>query len=284
MSAHDAEPMVDVNLPNDYTVHLSQAARRGDQILYFTSMIGIRPGQRFLIGNPPVIEIIQVERLGSIILGATLCHNQPMGAPCRHIRDDSGVVEPDTGPDDGMPALPAGYEVARSNKDRKFDLPHPMPATRKQIPEFHMYLVENVIMSNGGVNGERETYFLNEVLLCLDPTDERWARVPADMLVVDGWLRMKIMAFIEKGGDFHLLREVKGVRHAWFVDNKKVITGRRLLAIFYNSLRRSSSRQMNLNNIQHLMELSYYSYLDKYMEEFIEEFNRRAYLSKTWTN
>ena len=141
-----------------------------------------------------------------------------------------------------------------------------------------MYLVENVIMSNGGVNGERETFYLNEVLLCLDPTNEKWARVPADMLVVDGWLRVKLMTFIEKGSDFHLLREVKGVRHAWFVDNKKVITGRRLLAIFYNSLRRSSSRQMNLNNIQHLMELSYYKYLDKYMEEIIEELNRRVNL------
>ena len=72
MSAHDAEPRVDVELPNDYTVHLSQAARRCDQILYFTSMIGIRPGQRFLTGSPPVIEIIQVERLGSIIIGAPI--------------------------------------------------------------------------------------------------------------------------------------------------------------------------------------------------------------------
>ena len=33
MSAHDSEPVVDVELPNDHTVHLSQAARRGDQIL-----------------------------------------------------------------------------------------------------------------------------------------------------------------------------------------------------------------------------------------------------------
>lgn len=58
----------------------------------------------------------------------------------------------------------------------------------------------------------------------------------------------------------------------------KVITGRRLFAIFYNSLHRSSSRQMNLKNINHLLELSYNSYLDKYMEEFIEEFNRRTLL------
>ena len=35
---------------------------------------------------------------------------------------------------------------------------------------------------------------------------------------------------------------------------------------------------MNLNNIQHLMELSYCKYLDKCMEEFIEEVNRRVNL------
>ena len=87
-----------------------------------------------------------------------------------------------------------------------------------------MYLVENVILSNGGVNGERETFFLNEVLLVLNPCDDRWARAPAEMLVVDGSLRIRIMAFLEKGGDSHLLREVKGVRHAWFTDNRKVIT------------------------------------------------------------
>ena len=77
---------------------------------------------------------------------------------------------------------------------------------------------------------------------------------------------------------FIFYEKLKGIRHAWFVDNKKVITGRRLLAIFYNSLRRSSSRQMNLNNTTNLMELSYAKYLDKYMEEFIEEFNRRTQL------
>ena len=54
-SVHDAAPIGDVTLPNDHTVHLAQAARRGDQILYFTSMIGIRPGHRFLIGTLPVI-------------------------------------------------------------------------------------------------------------------------------------------------------------------------------------------------------------------------------------
>ena len=61
-SAHDAEPLGEVTLPNDHTVHLAQPARRGDQILYFTSMIGIRPGHRFLIENPPVIEIIVLNR------------------------------------------------------------------------------------------------------------------------------------------------------------------------------------------------------------------------------
>ena len=228
--------------------------------------------------KPAVIEIIVVDRLGSVTPGAPLIHNHPIGVPCRFIRDDSGVVEPDDGPDDGLPELPSGYEVARSNKDRKFELPHPIPATRKQIPEFHMHLTENVVMSNGGVNGEIQTVFLNQVMLRMDPCEERWSKVPADMLVVDGWLRVKIMIFIENGGDFHLLREVRGVRRSWFQDKKKVVTGRKLLAIFYNSLRRSSSRQMNMNNINHLLELSYNSYLDKYMEELSEEFNRRTHL------
>ena len=92
-SGHDAAPLGEVTLPNDYTVRLSQAARRGDPILYFTSMIGIRPGHRFLVGNPPVIEIIVVERLCSVITGAPMVHNHPIGVPCRFIKDDSGVVE-----------------------------------------------------------------------------------------------------------------------------------------------------------------------------------------------
>ena len=33
-SAHDAAPLGEANLPSDYKVHLSQAARRGDQILW----------------------------------------------------------------------------------------------------------------------------------------------------------------------------------------------------------------------------------------------------------
>ena len=264
-SAHDAEPLGEVTLPNDHTVHLAQAARRGGQILYFTSMIGIRPSHRFIIGNPPVIEIIVVDRLGSVIPGAPILHNHPIGVPCRFLRDDSGVVEPDNGPGDGLPELPSGYEVARSNKDRKFELPHPMPATRKQIPEFHMNLIENVVMSNGGVNGEREAVFFNQVMLSMDPCEERWSKVPADMLVVDSWLTVKIMIFIEKGGDFHLLREVRGVRRAWFQDKKKVVAGKEVISHLLQLFTAHKLKTDNLNNIKHLLELSYNSYLDKYM-------------------
>lgn len=196
-----------------------------------------------------------VARLGSVILGAPLIHNQPIGVPRRFIRDDSGIVEPAESPDDGLLELPAGYEVARSNEDRKFKAPHPMLATRKQIPEFHMHLVENVVISNGGVNGNRATIFLNQVMLSLNPCEERWAYVVADMSVIEEWLRVKIMAVIEKGADFHLLREVRAVRRSWYTDHAKVVTGRRLLAIYYHSLRRSSSKQMNLVNIVHLLEL-----------------------------
>ena len=71
-SIHEAAPSGAAALPNDHTVHLTQAARRGDQILYLTSMIGIRPGHIFLIGNPPAIEIVVAERLGSVIIGAPL--------------------------------------------------------------------------------------------------------------------------------------------------------------------------------------------------------------------
>lgn len=49
--AFEAAPVDGVALPNDHTVLLSQAARRGDQILYFTSLI--RQGHRFLIALPP---------------------------------------------------------------------------------------------------------------------------------------------------------------------------------------------------------------------------------------
>ena len=87
---------------------------------------------------------------------------------------------------------------------------------------------------------ETETGFLNQVMLSMDPCEERWAQAPADMLVIDGWLRVKIMIYTEKGGDFHLLGEVRAVRRSWFQDHNKVVTGRRFLAIHYNSLRRSS--------------------------------------------
>ena len=57
-------------------------------------------------------------------------------------------------------------------------------------------------------------------MLSIDPCEERWSKVPADMLVIDVWLRVKIMIFIEKGGGFHLLREVRAVRHSWVQDQK----------------------------------------------------------------
>ena len=52
--AYEAALLDGVTLPDDHTVHLSHAARRDDQILYFTSMIGIRPGHMFQIGYPSV--------------------------------------------------------------------------------------------------------------------------------------------------------------------------------------------------------------------------------------
>ena len=92
------------------------------------------------------------------------------------------------------------------------------------------------------------------------------------MLVIDGWTRVKIMAYSEKMSRLLLATGSQGpLGRSWLQDHRKVVTGRRPLAIYYNSLRRFSSKQMNLTSIAHLLELSsYQALLDKYMKEFVE--------------
>lgn len=141
-----------------------------------------------------------------------------------------------------------------------------------------MNLISNVVMPNGGVSGDRGQNFLNQALVCMDPTEGRWAQLPADMLVIDGLIRMKIIAHVEKGADYHQLHEARSVRNAWLIDNEKIVAGRRILALFYNSLRRSSARHMNLTNFAHLLDLLYNDYHDEPLDDFMEEFNRWVHL------
>ena len=64
-------------------------------------MIGIDPGNHFLIRFPPAIEMITVDRLGSVILGASLVHNRPLGSHCGFVREYEGVLGPSESLDDG---------------------------------------------------------------------------------------------------------------------------------------------------------------------------------------
>ena len=128
-----------------HTVHLAVGVKRGDSILHPTSMTGIKVGCRFLLGSGSKQEMIVVEELGSLHLGTGTLYDHPPGTALRLVQpteDDGAAAEAalDAGADsmvkDRYGELPLGIEVGRSNKDRKFTWPHPVPASRKFIKPF----------------------------------------------------------------------------------------------------------------------------------------------------
>jgi len=178
----------------------------------------------------------------------------------------------------GYGDLPLGIEVGRSNKDRRFTWPHPVPASRKFIKAFHQTLLDNILRSGGYVNTARETNFLNEVLNNEDPHDPVFHVVPTDMLVISGVLRQIIINHYEKiEGEYGrtMMRELRSLADAHFNATSILISGRRLLAMFYWTYRRSGTKFLNATNKAHFLAIRYDEYWDTRLEEFIEEFHRR---------
>ena len=89
------------------------------------------------------------------------------------------------------------------------------------------------------VNMARETEFPKQVLASFDPNEERWYIALADLMVLDRILRIKLEKAIIASKDTHLIREILSAKMARFHAASKIITGRRLLAMFYHSLSRA---------------------------------------------
>ena len=108
-----------------------------------------------------------------MVIVAPLVHGHGMGEPMTRLPDavEADTTQPVTASDAmderlGLSPIPTGLDVMKANRDQKIKLPtHPatLPRSRKEVPEYHMNLQQNVRTPNMGVNEQREAGILNFV-------------------------------------------------------------------------------------------------------------------------
>ena len=290
-------------LPVGHRVYTSQHVPRGSKILQVDDTRGIIAGMRFLLGKDSTTEIIKVHSLGSIVLCEGTVHSHDMDTPLvllvDHTVDSAPAYSAGEAQDRelGLSPIPPGLDVQKGNRERKFKLPTMgLPKSRKLRQQWHMYLVEIVIVSNSGLNEVREREFLNFANLIPNMEDYKnpvlWI-VPGDMIVLNAIIVTLLTEAIEKGlgnvadgsaYDQTLFREMRNMRTARFAKYGFGLSARILLAMLYHSLQRASGHIANLSNKNHFLKIDYMEFKDDKMEEFLDECMNRIALCDGLTN